>query len=215
MKSINNFIASESKKFAQILKKSGLTGKEFGESLGISEAQVSNIIRGVRKPSREVLARLCEKYGVNLNEFIVGKSIFSETTDTAYIELIRQEAAAGRGVEAEDYVERQRIAVPLSVIAPHREDSVKAVIVKGDSMTGAQISEGDYVLYNTQEMEGESIFVLSVGNTLLVKRLSFDPLKHTLTLLSANPAYPPRLIEGGDLEAVRIAGKVIAVIHRI
>jgi phage repressor protein C with HTH and peptisase S24 domain len=71
------------------------------------------------------------------------------------------------------------------------------------------------VLFNATETAGENIFVVSVGNDLLVKRVVRDTLKNSLTLISENQAYPPRLIEGEDLESVRIAGKVIAVIHRL
>lgn len=211
MQSVNK---ADAKNFRKVLERSGLSAREFGETLGISESYVSNILHGARSLSREVLRGLAEKYGVNLNDFIMaGES--GKTAETAYIELFRQEAAAGRGAEIAEFTEREKIAIPQSVIAPHRETTIKAVVVRGDSMTGAHIFEGDYVLFNTGDTEGENIFVLSVENTLLVKRVVFDTLKKTLTLLSENPAYPPRIIEGEDLERVQISGKVIAVIHRV
>jgi SOS-response transcriptional repressor LexA len=60
----------------------------------------------------------------------------------------------------------------------------------------------------------ENISVLSVDNALLVKRVVIDGIAKTMTLLSANAAYPPRVIRGADVEGVRIAGKVVAVLHR-
>jgi SOS-response transcriptional repressor LexA len=215
MKSVKEKEAAEAEKFQQIWKNSGLSCKDFGKTLEISESYVSNIVRGARKPSREVLERLAQVYDVDLGEFLFGEGGLPNKVDSAYIDLIKQEAAAGHGLDIDDYAERSRIAVPRSIIGSHRPEHIKAVIVKGDSMIGAHIFEGDYVLFNTQDKEGENIFVLSINNTLLVKRVSFDALTETMTLISENSIYEPRVIKGADLDTVNIAGKVIACIHRM
>jgi SOS-response transcriptional repressor LexA len=203
------------KKIKAVLAGSGLTAKEFAATLGFSEAYLSNILRGYRKPSREVIERLSEVYGLSLGD-ISGPGA---SADTAYVELIRQEAAAGIGAEIEDYAEKTHIAVPRSLIAPHRPDYIKAVIVRGESMVDEKIYDGDYVLYNQHEREGEHIFVVSVDNTLLVKRVIVDSLKAEIRLVSANraaaDAYRDRIFIGSECESVRIAGKVIASLHRI
>jgi phage repressor protein C with HTH and peptisase S24 domain len=86
-------------------------------------------------------------------------------------------------------------------------------------MIDEKIYDGDYVLYNQHEREGEHIFVVSVGSTLLVKRVVYDPPKQEIRLISANrvagDAYVDRVFRGSECEEVRIAGKVIACMHRI
>ena len=201
---------NEGEKLRRALVKSGLTAKGFAKSLGVSESYLSNMMAGNRKPSRGVLRALSAVYGVDLNDFILEGA----SSDTVRLELFRQEAAAGGGVEVDDYAERLNISVPRSIIAPHPPRYVKAVFVHGDSMIDEKICDGDIVLFNTSETSGESIFVLSVGSSLLVKRLSFDALRGSLSLISANPAYPVRVIDGADLEAVKVEGRVIACLHR-
>jgi SOS-response transcriptional repressor LexA len=83
-------------------------------------------------------------------------------------------------------------------------------------MIDAQIFDGDYILFDTSYQLGEDISVVSVGNTLLVKRVVIDNVKGTITLFSANATanYPPRIFSGIEREEVRITGKVIAWWHK-
>jgi transcriptional regulator with XRE-family HTH domain len=203
----------EARRFAEVMKKVGLSQQEFAASLGLSKAHVSNILNGNRRPSRAVLEKMASLYGVDINTFLLGKGQPEE--GTAHIELFQQEAAAGQGVEIDDYAARSHIVVPLSFIAPNRCDEVGAVLVRGDSMIEEKIFDGDYVFFNRKKTAGEGIFVLSIETMLLVKRVSLDPVNRSLTLISANPAYLPRLISGVDMESVRIEGKVIGCLHRI
>jgi phage repressor protein C with HTH and peptisase S24 domain len=203
---------SEATRLKDVLLRSGMSARQFSEVLGISEGQMSNILRGIRKPSREILDKLADYFDVDLNWLLRG-----ETEDTVYIELIKQEAAAGQGVEIDEYAERQTIAVPRSFLGIHKPENLKAVTVHGDSMIDARIFDGDYVLFDISNKLGENIFVVSVGNTLLVKRVVVDDVKGTITLFSANAAadYPPRIFSGNECEEVRIAGKVIAWWHKV
>jgi phage repressor protein C with HTH and peptisase S24 domain len=60
--------------------------------------------------------------------------------------------------------------------------------------------------------EGTGIFVVSIGNSLVVNR---DPASRTIVLYSANPDYAPRRFSGPETEEIRVAGRVVAVYHRI
>ncbi|MDR1231149.1 MAG: XRE family transcriptional regulator [Spirochaetaceae bacterium] len=203
-------VSVEARRFAEVMEKAGLSQQEFAGSLGLSKAHVSNIIQGARRPSRDVLEKLAVRYGVDINRFLFGKG----QPEAAHVELFQQDAAAGSGAEIDDYAERSHITVPQSFIAPYRCEHIKAVLVRGDSMIDEKIYDGDYVLFNRKDTSGEGIFVLSIETTLLVKRVAPDPLNSAITLFSANPVYPPRVISGADLETVRIEGKVIGCLHR-
>jgi phage repressor protein C with HTH and peptisase S24 domain len=128
---------------------------------------------------------------------------------------LEQEAAAGQGREAEGYSEKQHFKVPFSLIHPHRPENLKAVYVSGDSMIGEHINDGDIVIFNTKLTEGNGIYVVSVGSTLVVKRVDFDASNQAIILISANPAYEPRRFSGYELENIRIAGRVVACYHRV
>jgi SOS-response transcriptional repressor LexA len=61
----------------------------------------------------------------------------------------------------------------MSLISPYKPEKLKAVYVSGDSMTGANIHDGDVVVYYPGLMLGNGIYVVSVENTLLVKLSRF------------------------------------------
>jgi SOS-response transcriptional repressor LexA len=164
---------------------------------------------------RNLLSRLADTYHVNLHWFLTGKGPSGLDIDTVEIELLDQEAAAGQGREAEDYAERRLFQIPRSLISPHRPERLLAVHVAGDSMIEAHIGDGDLAIFHPGLTEGSGIFVVSIGNTLVVKRVDRDPASRTIVLYSANPAYEPRYFSGDELSDIRIAGRVVACYHRV
>jgi len=208
-------MAIDAQRYNLILEKSGLSKKEFAESLGLSLSMNYQISSGRLKPPRDLLERLSAVYNVNLHWFLTGEGSPGIEEDTILIELLDQEAAAGQGKEVEDYIERRTFQVPRSLIVPYRPDRLQAVYVAGDSMIEEQINDGDIAIFHPGLKEGNGIYVVSVGNTLMVKRVDFGKANQTITLISANQAYKPRRFSGLDLEDLRIAGRVLACVHRV
>jgi phage repressor protein C with HTH and peptisase S24 domain len=206
---------NEGERYLFVQEKSGLTKAAFAESLGISRSHGHLLATGKQKPPREVLERLQTLYKVNLNWFISGRGPSGLESDGAVIELLDLETAAGPGREVEDYAAKQTLKVPISLIAPHRPDKLRAVYVAGDSMVEEKIYDGDVVIFSPGQPQGNGIYVVSVGSVLLVKRVAFDDPSQSIDLISANPAYPIRRFAGSDLENLRIEGKVIACVHRV
>ena len=206
---------NEAERYKFILEKSGISKSAFAESIGISRSHNYHLERGTQKPPREVLERLATIYNVNLNWLIHGKGPSGLDLDTVEIELYDQQAAAGQGREIEDYIEKRFIPVIHDFLRPHNPKNLKAVHVSGDSMIDERINDGDIVFFNTKQTEGNGIYVVSVGNTLLVKRVDFDHANKALVLISANPAYEPRRYSGQELEDIKIVGRVVASYHKI
>src|SRR5262249_42545831 len=86
-----------------------------------------------------------------------------------------------------------------------------ALQVHGDSMVGAGIVEGDYVLVRQQDTaEAGAIVIALLGEDATIKRLR--KRGKTLVLEAANPAYAPLpLIQ--TTPPPRILGKVVGVYH--
>jgi SOS-response transcriptional repressor LexA len=208
-------LENEIDRFLYILKLSGKSQTAFGVSLGLSKSQMSHIISGRTKPSHEVLDKLVLKYKINLNWLISGYGCPQEESETALVEFINQEAAAGRGIFIEDYPETSVISVPQALVHPHKPSGLKAVFVSGDSMTGEKIYDGDIVIFCPQLTSGDAVYVVSVGDSLFVKRIHFDGIKNNITLISANSCYPPRVLSEEELRNVKIEGRVIACLHRM
>lgn len=82
--------------------------------------------------------------------------------------------------------------------------------VIGDSMEPT-IQEGDYVLIDQSQKEIYSggVYALGLEETIMVKRLDKHP--HELIVLSSNSRYSPIILQGDELETVRIIGRVIGV----
>jgi SOS-response transcriptional repressor LexA len=206
-------MGNETERYNFIRQKSGLTAKAFAESLGLSKAMGYQISRGLLKPSRAVLEKLSQAYHVNLHWFLTGDGSSGLESDMVEIELLEQQAAAGHGVDVENCTGSRCFQVPHSFIAPYQLDRLLAVCVAGDSMVEERINDGDIAVFHPGITEGNGIYVVSIGNSLVVKRVDFAP--QTITLISANPAYEPRRFTDGELENVRVAGRVVACYHRV
>jgi repressor LexA len=87
-----------------------------------------------------------------------------------------------------------------------------ALRVKGDSMTGAGITEGDLVFVRQQSaVENGELAVVLIGDEAAVKRVyKYDTY---ISLNADNPAYAPIIFREGDGQEVSILGKVVAYTH--
>ena len=86
--------------------------------------------------------------------------------------------------------------------------------VKGDSMVGAHILDGDYVLVHPQSSASDGeIVVAMIGNEATVKR--FFKTKRGITLKAENPAYKPIEVspQAAAAEGFRIIGRVAGVMR--
>ena len=93
------------------------------------------------------------------------------------------------------------------------EGEVFSLRVKGDSMTGAHICDGDHVLVRSQaRAEDGEIVVAVIDGEATVKR--FRRWKGKVRLEAANPAYPPIVVPVGA-PSFRIAGKVVGVYRKL
>jgi repressor LexA len=93
------------------------------------------------------------------------------------------------------------------------EGEVFSLRVKGDSMEGAHICEGDYVLVRAQETaEDGEIVVAVVDGEATVKRIRRGG--GGIRLEPANPVYAPVDVPNGS-PSFRIAGKVVGVFRKL
>lgn len=77
-------------------------------------------------------------------------------------------------------------------------------------MTGVQLFDADLVVFVSELVEGDGIYVISIDGELLVKRIEFDHFEKKLIIKSENPRYETRTV---DPERVRILGKVVGWLH--
>ena len=113
--------------------------------------------------------------------------------------------AAGRPLLAEENIE-DMIQLPKQW-APAGTFLLK---VQGNSMEGAHILDGDYVLVHPQQTAANGdIVVALIGEEATVKR--FYRTEHGISLKAENPCYAPIEIENSDAGSFSIVGKVMGV----
>ena len=84
--------------------------------------------------------------------------------------------------------------------------------VQGNSMEGAHILDGDYVLVHPQQTAANGeIVVALIGDEATVKR--FHRTEHRITLKAENPKFEPIEIERNEASSFKVIGKVMGVLR--
>ena len=121
---------------------------------------------------------------------------------------ISQRVAAGEPILATEKVEGN-LAVDRSFVP---DQDVFALRVAGESMQGAGIMDGDFVLARQQETANQGDIVVAViGEEATVKRYFLDG--NQIRLMPENDAFDPILVDPTQ-EDFRIAGKIVALMRR-
>lgn len=130
-------------------------------------------------------------------------------TGISYLPLIGN-IAAGNPVLAYENID-EYIPVPESFTGAYGADF--ALRVKGNSMTGDHILDGDMIMVRARSTaENGEIVVALINDEAVVKR--FYKTEDGIELVSSNPDYPPIKISVKDAgDSVKIIGRVVAV-HR-
>lgn len=134
--------------------------------------------------------------------------------EIALVDLISQRLGAGTQELLADIHVMKRLPILRHLLLPYGPEDVKAAIVRGDSMTGINLFDGDIVFFVPEEKQGDGIFVISFHGEFMVKRLSFNKFKKTVTIISENERYPEKEVIEENAENFRIEGKVKGWIHR-
>ncbi len=115
--------------------------------------------------------------------------------------------AAGRPIEA--VVAEETVMLPEDFL-PHR-GSYFVLRVKGDSMVGDHIEDGDYVVVESRSeaSPGEMVVALIDGENVTLKRM--HPEGSQVRLQPANPAVEPIVLDAGR---VKLQGVVVGLLRR-
>lgn len=147
--------------------------------------------------------RLAPEYEPPIGVPVVGRvaagtPILAEENVEEYVDLARE---LGLGPRAGGGLGR-----------PDDIDDLFTLRVRGDSMVGAGIHDGDLVLVRPQPtVEDGEIAAVLIGEEATVKRVRF--VRGGVRLEPANPRHRPMLFGPGD--DVRVAGRVVMALRRI
>lgn len=122
------------------------------------------------------------------------------TAPHSQIPLFTGGIACGEPIPALD--EHEMITKPGNILADF------AIYCKGDSMIGANITDGSVVYIRKQpRVDNGQIAAVLIGEDATLKKVYLS--KGKLTLMPANPNYPPMVYTGEELDQVTILGLAV------
>ncbi|MBQ9206882.1 MAG: helix-turn-helix domain-containing protein [Treponema sp.] len=148
-------------------------------------------------------------------------TLAAEKTDFDALVLLpvyTQTAAAGRGQPETQLQEIDKyIPIVLEMLGGANPKNCGIVRVVGDSMTDMNLFNGDFVIFDRTQIDGDGVYVISIGADVRVKHLEYRPIERKIVISSENAKrYPnPEVISYEQAEnLLRIHGKVISWLHR-
>lgn len=190
--------------------------REIGEAVGLastsavshqlSSLQDKGYLRRVPGRPRTVEVVLPGRPAARLEAEDLAEVLDLSSQDSACVPVeVYGEIAAG-GLHPAEQVVDDTFALPKQLVG---EGTLFILKVRGDSMIGAAIADGDLVVVREQaDANNGDIVAARIGEEATVK--TFQRADGHVWLMPHNPAYPPIL---GD-EAT-IMGRVVTVIRRI
>ena len=197
-----------------------ISAAELSRISKVNEGAISQYRAGKYKASQRSLDKLARALNVSI-PWLMGADVPMTdeptaptlpsptiTEDTVTFPVITSVAAHYDGVSIDESTTGEKIEVPRAYLKGRKAEEFCAMRVRGDSMYPA-FQNGDIVLVlrqSTMNHSGE-IGVISYGDDeMTIKRINYVDGEDWLELVPLNPAYPPRRIEGVDLESCHVIG---------
>lgn len=201
-------------------KELGLTMLEVAKAVGVSEATVSRYESGDIKNMRR---DRIEKYASVLKvspALIIGLDPEEQNPEPSAIILpqkkirmvpVFESVSAGMGAYADDCIVDY---MPCFIQNDKEAKNTICVNVCGNSMY-PKIEDGDIIQVLKQDWaeSGQIAVVLIDGEEAVVKKIEYTA--DTVTLISVNPEWAPRIFTGADRERLKILGVVKKVIKDV
>lgn len=173
------------------------TTYSLAEYLHLSASAISRYTSGEMKPKIPVLEAIAEKYGINPTWLmgIEGSDKYIEGSSKSKKIPIVGTIACGTPILAQEYIEGYEYI-------PENTNIDFCLRVKGDSMIGARILDGDLVYIRKQpEVEnGEIAAVLIDGDEATLKRVY--SLNGSVILRAENPNIPDKTFNKKEVKNI-------------
>ena len=195
----------------------GLRSTELADATGLSRARISQYTNGKYVPGADGICRLARALGVS-EAWLLG-----DDAPAADALLPTPENVSALTLRRYPVLGRIACGAPILAVEEDEEyvlatdsDADFCLIAKGDSMIGARIFDGDEVLCrHTDVVNNGDIAAVIIDDEATLKRVYYNPEEERLILSPENPAYPPLVFIGRELENVRIIGRAVSVLTRL
>ncbi|GLS00080.1 DNA-binding protein [Brevundimonas denitrificans] len=191
-KAIDALARQEGLSVSALAKRAGLDATSFNPSKRFGPGEPAR----PRWPSTESLIRILSATGLSLGEFAALARDAAERPSTVPMLGMAQAGQNGffddAGLPVGDGWEQTDL--------PRPRDSLLSLRIVGDSMAPLY-REGDRVIVDreaTEVRKGDRVVVRTTGGETLAKEVA-ALTAGVVTLVSVNPAYPPRTVHRGDI----------------
>lgn len=138
------------------------------------------------------------------------------TDDVVTFPVIGEVAAGYNEIAMEDWT-GDTIEIPASYLRGRPKTDFFVLTVHGDSMYPLYIP-GDKVLVqkaDTLNSSGDIGVLLYDGDNSTIKKIEYKDGEDWLRMVPLNPNYPPKMIQGADLERCRVIGIPRLIVREI
>jgi len=213
----------------------GRNKADLAKVLGVRSQYLSDIRSGKSKnPGSDFALALINKMGFSSEWLETGEGdIFkdqdralentSKTENSYKIPLLNQRVSCGVGADWESEQNIKGYIDIFSLIPSLKLERLFALPVQGNSMVGAGIKNGDYVLFSTEGGRSlkDDIYVFSLDGEVFCKLLEFDKISKRIKIYSVRAAdlEKAELLTTLDMEAdgfydrFHLYGRVYSWIH--
>lgn len=196
-----------SKRLCELMKDNGDTVYTLAEAVHLSPGTISKYINGKLEPRRNTIEVIALYYKINpvwlMGAYGVEKYLDDAQESCVKVPIVGT-IAAGQPLLADEYIEGYEYV-------PEKLKIDYCLRVKGDSMIGARIYDGDIVYIRKQSdvENGEIAVVIIDGEEATLKRVY--KVNGSVILHAENPKYKDMVFSKKDFKDVQILGKCIAV----
>jgi len=185
-----------------------MTQDDLGKVFNVSGKTVGSWERGYRQPDLEQVSKLADYFDVT-TDYLLGRDVFQpiKGADIVSVPLVGNVKAGVDGLALEN-VEGYTSFLPEDI---KKGKEYFALRISGDSLVGDGIFPDDVVLVekNADYVPNKLYVVIINGEEGTLKHLTVNHDHYVLT--SSNPNYPPRILNGKQLEDTVIVGRVVQI----
>ncbi len=204
-------------KIKKIIEEKGLTQEKFGSIIGKTNACVNQWIKGKRDLSTADIEKICDSFSVSPNFLYNREDSLSIPSDIVKIDVLDVSACCGNGIAniSENVIGHQFVSKSmLKEYTFTSPDNIKIIRAVGDSMIPT-INPSDmlWIDISVKEPSSDGLYLLTVGQDLMIKRIQINPFNNQVQIKSDNPAYAPILLN--NYKEVSCIGKVVYHMKRV
>ena len=198
---------------AKLKTENGFTTEMLSEKSGVPRGTLNKLLNGeTRNPTGETLKKIAAAFGCGVEKLYTGEETLPLRNARDILPLqhraipVLGEIAAGIPIYAEGDQEL--------LLCNDGLNCDFALRVRGDSMIGARIYDGDIVFIRSQDdVDDGEIAAVVLDDEATLKRVYH--VQKGVQLRSENPKYEPMLFTLDECNSIRILGKAVGFQSRL